>query len=264
MVIYSKMTDHYARLWLKDLFQLVPGAKDRFQETAGINPDEAPLSLLRSGIEVMVENEQLQRKHNREDIIREQEHEFQAKLEQAKAEALRYSISEAAKIIRDGNKEDAERLEKILLSINEGAKQLAASNASKGGGGSTQTQTGNYSPSLISYMNCWRKHDPTPEHLEGRPGPSQCVQVTPYADGTHYRCMVAFAAQSPDAFARTGYQVFHAELLRQGDCPRPLSRNISRRIPIVSWTLTNPDTCPLATGKEYKLGVNERLVEVTR
>ena len=100
------MTDHYSRLWLQDLFRLVPGAKDKFEKATGINPDEAPLSLLKGGIEVVIENEQLQRQHEREDRIREQDHEFQARLEQAKAEALRYSISEAARIIRDGNKKD--------------------------------------------------------------------------------------------------------------------------------------------------------------
>ena len=229
------MTDHYSRLWLKDLFRLVPGAKDQFEEATGINPDEAPVSLLRGGIEVVVQNEELRRQHEREDKIRQEDREFQLRLEQAKAEALRYSLIEAARIIRDGNKEDMERLEKILLSINEGAKQLAAATNDSG---KTAQSGGNYIPPLTSYMNCWRRHYPTPEFPAGRPGPAQAVAAMPFPDGVHYRCMVAFASQSPDGFARMKYQIFHAELLRQGDCPRPLSRSITRRIPFAS-SLTN-------------------------
>ena len=91
------------------------------------------------------------------------------------------------------------------------------------------------------------------------------MQTFAKEDGIHYRCIVAYAAQNPgdSGFARLNYQIFHAELLRQGNCPKPLSRSITRRIPVVSWVFTKPDVCPLATGLEYVLEKDGKLHEVS-
>ncbi|MEK6943538.1 MAG: hypothetical protein AABX00_05735 [Nanoarchaeota archaeon] len=113
-----------------------------------------------------------------------------------------------------------------------------------------------YFPPSLSYTNCIRHHDPTSEHPKGEPGPERCVLTIPQEDGIHMRCLVAYASQNPgdQGFARLPYQVFHAELLRQGGCPRPLSRSISRRLPVISYLFTKPDICPLAGGEEMIVG----------
>lgn len=108
-------------------------------------------------------------------------------------------------------------------------------------------------PPELEYTDCIRYHDPTPDNPQRRPGPERCV-VTWNEDGRIRRqCMVAYAAQNPgdQGFARLKFQIFHAELLRQGDCPRPLSRSITRRIPGISWLFFKPEICPLADGKEH-------------
>lgn len=243
------MTDHYSRLWLKDLFKAFsPKARREFERTTGISPEEdPPWWLLLGGLVTLDRNETARKQYEREDKIRRENYEFLTKLKQAEAEALRYSISEAANIIREGHKEDAEKLGKILASINEGCKQLQA------GDGSGQSEQGKYLPALISYMDCWRKHPASEKFPAGRPGPSQCVSTMPESGGIHYRCLVAFSSQNPKGFARLKYQILHTELLRQGDCPKPYSRSITRRIPGLSWLLVRPDICPLADGGEYAL-----------
>lgn len=232
------MTDFEAMLWLRDLFSLVPGAKDEFRRSTGINPDEAPHWLVIEGVRVAVANESARRQEEREDITRQEGYKALAQIEQAKAEALRFSLSEAARIVARGREEDSKRLESILNAVELGYKQLSSGQ-------------GTNPPALISYTDCWRKHDPNEKNPEGRPGPAQCIQTTPKQDGVHYMCLVAFSSQSPTAFARLRYQIFHEELLRQGDCPRPYSRSITRRIPLVSWLLNQPSICPLADGGEY-------------
>lgn len=243
------MTEHISRLWLKDLFNsLSPEAKMEFERKTGITPDNAPPWLLKGGIEASIESETTDRQYEREDQIRRKQYEFQAKIEQAKAEALRISLNEAAGIIREGSQKDSERLEKILTTVQEGYKQLQLDDTS------TKSSEGKYLPTLVSYMDCFRKHSATKEYSEGRAGPSQCVSTQPQPDGVHYRCLVAFASQSPTGFARLKYQIFHAELLRQGDCPKPYSRSITHRIPFkISWLFTKPDNCPFADGGEYVL-----------
>ncbi len=241
------MTDHYSRLWLQDLFRLVPGAKREFEKNMGIDLDKAPSWLISGGINILIENEEMRRHQEREDEIRREDYEFQAKMEQAKAEALRVSLYEVANIIRESHQEDTERLEKLLTTIQEGYKSLPPS------GDSNQLAQGKYLPTHITYLNCWRKHSKTEDFPAGRPGPSQCIYTMHQTDGIHYRCLVAYASQHQEGFARLSYQIFHAELLRQGDCPKPLSRSITRRIPGLSWLLVRPDICPLADGGDYIL-----------
>lgn len=107
-------------------------------------------------------------------------------------------------------------------------------------------------PPALSYTNCIRQHPPSKEEPAGRPGPERCVLNIPQEDGIHMRCLIAYVSQNPGdkGFARLPYQIFHAELLRQGNCPRPLSRSVTRRIPGISWLFTKPDICPLASGEE--------------
>ena len=104
----------------------------------------------------------------------------------------------------------------------------------------------------LSYTNCIRHHPPSKEFPAGRPGPGRCVLTIPQEDGIHMRCLVAYTSQNPgeQGFARLPYQIFHAELLRQGDCPRPLSRSVTRRIPGMSWLFLKPEICPLACGED--------------
>lgn len=258
------MVDHKVRLWLNDLFRTVTGAKEEFERIIGVSPDGLPTELLYGSIETLVDTEKSRRQEEREDEIRQEQQDLYAKIEQAKAEALRFSLNEVAMIIREGNSEDAQKLEQILISIDEGAKQVAAAD-SGGARKALPPRYGEYQPSpFIAYMDCKRKHPPTEEHSEGRPGPSQCIEARPYPDGMHYRCMVAFLSQNPEGYARIKYQIFHAELLRQGDCPKPYSRSILHRIPFrISWLLQRPDICPFANGSEYKLTPDGGFVEVT-
>jgi hypothetical protein len=144
-----------------------------------------------------------------------------------------------------------------VASYDQMAKERGINVTFDGGNGSQQLKLSDdssqpkYLPTLISYMDCWRKHPTSEKFPAGRSGPSQCVSTVPKSDGIHYRCLVAFSSQNPKGFARVKYQIFHAELLRQGDCPKPLSRSITRRIPGISWLLVRPDVCPLADGGEY-------------
>ncbi len=105
----------------------------------------------------------------------------------------------------------------------------------------------------LEYTDCIRHHDPTPDNPQRRPGPERCVTTWSEEDGIHRQCIVAYGAQNAgdQGFARLKFQIFHAELLRQGDCPRPLSRSITRRIPGISWLFFKPEICPLADGKEH-------------
>lgn len=248
------MINHEYRLWMNDIFNTLPEAKKIFEEHLGISPENLPTWMLKGGIEAIVNAETSRREEEREDQIRGEEHEFQIKLEKAKLETLRYSLSEVARIIREGNEENAEKLRQLLTSISEGYRTLQTSPPQKMISSST----------LVSYADCWRRHDKTEEHPVGRPGPTQCVYTKPEEDGIHHRCLVAYAAQNPgdSGFARLKYQIFHAELLRQGDCPKPLSRSITRRIPVVSWVLTKLDKCPLADGREYVLDKSSKLTRV--
>ena len=108
-------------------------------------------------------------------------------------------------------------------------------------------------PPQLEYTDCIRHHDPTPDNPQRRPGPERCVMTWNEDGGVRRQCMVAYGAQNPGdkGFARLKFQIFHAELLRQGDCPRPLSRSITRRIPDISWLFFKPEICPLADGKEH-------------
>ena len=110
----------------------------------------------------------------------------------------------------------------------------------------------------IAYTDCIRYHDPTPENPSRRPGPQRCVMTWNESDGTHMQCLVAYSSQNPGdkGFARLRFQIFHEELLRQGDCPRPLSRNVSRRIPIISFLFNKPEICPLADGEVHVIELN--------
>jgi hypothetical protein len=252
------MTDHELRLLLKDLFgDFSFEEKSEYERRTGINVDRAPPWLIYGGLKALLEEETLHRKYQREDTVRQENYDFQAKLERAKVEALGLFLNEAARIIRDGNKEDMKKLESILASVQESHKEL------QGDQGMIIESSERKQLPVVSYTDCWRRHNPTESHPEGRPGPSQCIQSIPQEDGIHYRCMVAYASQKPSGFARLKYQIFHAELLRQGDCPRPLSRSISRRIPVVSWLFTRPDVCPLATGNEYAMDKKGNLINVT-
>ncbi len=240
-----KMTDHELRLLVNDLLDKVPGARKEIEKTAGTSLENLPDWVMYGVINTLEQTETLHRQQEREDVIREEQQEFYIKLEQAKAVALRCSLNEAARIIADGNKENTERLEQVLNSINEGAKQLQSGDGYDSGGKSLPS-------SFIAYTDCRVKHRPTEEHPEGRPGPSQCIETRVHSDGVHYRCLVAFLAQNPQGFARIKYQIFHAELLKQGDCPRPYSRSILHRLPFrISWLLQKPDICPYTKGSEY-------------
>lgn len=106
---------------------------------------------------------------------------------------------------------------------------------------------------VISFTDCIRHHDPTDEFPQGRPGPTRCVATSAGKNGVSMRCLVAYYSHQTDdkGFARLPYQIFHETLLRQGNCPRPLSRSISRRIPALSWLFVKPEVCPLADGKEH-------------
>lgn len=110
----------------------------------------------------------------------------------------------------------------------------------------------------IAYTDCIRYHDPTPENPSRRPGPQRCVMTWNESDGTHMQCLVAYSSQNPGdkGFARLKFQIFHEELLRQGDCPRPLSRSISRRIPVISFLFNKPEICPLADGSTHVIERN--------
>lgn len=248
------MVDHEARLWLNDLFENVPGAREDFKRVAGVDPEHAPTWMLYGGIHTIVETEIQRRREEREDTQRAEDQEFAAKMEQVRLEALRYSVSEIGRIIREGNAQNAAMLEQIVGAVQEGSKALQSDSQGK-----------KYLPMLISYTDCWRKHDSTENSPEGRPGPSQCIHSLPEEDGIHYRCLTAYSSQNPgDAgFARLRYQIFHAELLRQGDCPRPLSRSITRRIPVISWLLVKPDKCILADGGEYVLKAGGKFERVS-
>jgi len=116
-------------------------------------------------------------------------------------------------------------------------------------------------PPELEYTDCIRYHYPTRDNPQRRPGPARAVVTWNEDGGIRRQCMVAYAAQNPrdQGFARLKFQIFHAELLRQGDCPRPLSRSISRRIPGISWLFFKPEICPLADGKEH---VIERGIKV--
>ncbi len=233
------MTDHEYRLWLCDIFNALPETKRIFEETVGINPDNLPIWMLKGGIESIVDKETSTRKEEKEKKIREEEREFQVKLEKAKLETLKYSLGEVARIIKECDEKNSDKLDVLVKSIHDGYKMLSEKEP--------------VSVGLVSYADCWRKHPATEEFPAGRSGPSQCVYNKPEKDGVHYRCLIAYAAQTPGdkGFARLKYQIFHAQLLREGDCPRPLTRSITRRIPGISWLLFKPDKCPLADGAEY-------------
>lgn len=252
------MVDHKVRLMLKRLFNAVPGAKDEFERIVGMDLDKLPHWMVEGGIKTAVDTEKLHREEERDRKIREEQREFYARIEHAKAQALRYSLNEAAKIIRDGNKEDAQRLEQILTSVKEGYQMLESSKNSA-------QQEQKYLPlPHLDYSDCWRKHPANEDFPGGRPGPSQCIQTIPNHDGIHYRCLVAYVSHNPgdEGFARLEHQIFHAELLREGDCPKPLSRSITRRIPGVSWVFVKKDKCPLADGGEYVLKKGGKLERI--
>jgi len=244
------MVDHEIRLWFKRLFESFPGARAAFESSLGINPDELPTWLQRGGIEAVVGEETLRRQHEREEAIRQKTQEFQYKLARAQAEALRYSLNEIAHIIREGNREDAQRLEAMISTIRQGYASLPVQGADAT---SQKMAEGHFLPLHVTYMNCFRKHPKDDNNPDGRPGPAQCIYTLSKEEGLEVRCLVAYMAHNPGdkGFARLKYQIFHAPLLREGDCPRPLSRSISRRIPGFSWLFTKPDICPLADGKDH-------------
>ena len=187
--------------------------------------------------------------HAREDAREARQYEFMTRLEKARIEAFAQALQETSRIIREGHQEDTKRLEQVIARLIENQPPPYT-----GGGHVMNPFEGRYLPESVTYMDCWRKHAPDEHFPEGRPGPARIVHVIPREEGIHYRCMIAMGSQKPEGFARLGYQIFHEELLRQGDCPRPYSRSITRRIPLLSWLLVRPDVCPLADAGDYLLG----------
>ena len=223
--------------------------KQDFQRNTGIVFSSLDLDGRLTALETYMGIKNNQFTREREDKVREGEHEFQTKLAQMQMQTLGMmlvnALTQSTQIMMQYGEQGIKRIEETLKSV--GEKYSALQSTQKALPYSTQN------PLSLSYTNCIRYHSPTKEFPAGRPGPARTVLTYTDNEGIHMRCLTAYSSQNPDdkGFARLPYQIFHAELLRQGDCPRPLSRSVTRRIPGLSWLFLKPDICPLADGKEH-------------
>jgi len=222
-------------LWQK----LSPELRGRIQRDMGFDRDRVSADQLVDYVLGYVEPKLVQLKTER--LLRESI----ARIEAQTTERVDHAIEDLRKeemiYLRQLEKSLTDRIEQIR-------KEL------KGyGQPSLQNKSERVALPVITFTDCIRHHFPSEKNSEVKPGPTRCVTTRPAEDGVHMHCLVAYYAQNPGdkGFARLPYQIFHAELLRQGDCPRPLSRSISRRIPGLSWLFVKPDICPLADGKEH-------------
>lgn len=245
--------------WFRSLPEEI---QDDFARVTGIVFDSLQgFDAKRAVLEDYRQKTRLKLAQKRQDEIRGQEQEFRVRVAreqaQAFAEIIANALSQMSGAFLEHQGQMTKKIEELARSLetNYGGRQLP----SVGGEPSHQAAPRQFSPPSLSYTNCIRYHDPTPEHPERRPGPARCVLTIPRDDGIHMRCIVAYVSQNQDdtGFARLPYQIFHAELLRQGDCPRPLSRSVSRRIPGLSWLFARPDICPLADGDEHIMEYGE-------
>ncbi len=229
---------------LQDDFKIVTGIV--FDSLQGLEAKNAALQIYRIKRRKKIEE-------SKDEEIRKQQQEFQLKLAEAQAKTfgsiISTALSQISQMFLNYQGRMTEQMEQIIHTLESKYRDYQPS-LTEG-----TKPKGQLPPPSLSYTNCIRYHDPTPENPVRRPGPGRCVLTTPQEDGIHMRCIVAYVSQNPDdkGFARLPYQIFHAELLRQGDCPRPLSRSVTRRIPGLSWLFVKPDVCPLADGGEHIL-----------
>ncbi|NOZ81077.1 MAG: hypothetical protein GXP63_05375 [DPANN group archaeon] len=184
--------------------------------------------------------------------VEDYKHEKSMELEAARFKALDYTLTKFLGMLAENNQSQLKQIESKFNEISEQAKGIKLLPEHASTIPSEHDDASEYVALMPTYSNCWRKHD------DGHAGPEHAILTMTAKDGLHMRCLVAYAAQNPGdkGFARLKYQIFHEELLRQGDCPRPYSRSISRRIPGISWLLTKPGICPLADGKEHVIAYN--------
>src|SRR3989344_715961 len=196
-----------------------------------------------------IKRRQFESEKEEEGIRRDQEFQFNLAKTQVHALGvlLQEGLTRSAQMMADYGKDNLRLIEGILKSVEERYVALHSTQQAL-----LPSQIPYSLPAPLSYTNCIRHHSPTQEFPAGRQGPERCVYTIPQEDGLHMRCLIAYTSQNPGdkGFARLPYQIFHAELLRQGNCPRPLSRSVTRRIPGLSWLFVKPDVCPLASGEE--------------